>query len=407
MNKWLDGQRRKAYLTAAAAVAITIAMVIYPEESFRSSLEGLKIWWEIVFPALLPFFIASEILMGLGVVHAMGALLEPLMRPLFNVPGVGAFAMAMGLASGYPIGAKITGRLRKENLCTRVEAERLVSVCNTADPLFLVGAVAVGMFHSPALGGAIAGAHYLSALLLGLIMRFYGMKEPSYTKEKRKENLFKRAARELYRARLADGRPFGQIFGDAVRESVNSLLFVGGCIMVFSVLIRVLTLTGFVGWVSRGFGTVLAVFGAQRGIVEPLVSGIFEITIGSELAAKASIPLFQKVVATNAIIAWSGLSVFSQVATMVNNTDIRLMPYMFARILQAIFAALLTFLFLDPAQKVSAPLQVAPSVSVLARLGQSSLLLLFIILFLFIIGLVFTLLFSKRIVFFSVNKTKS
>lgn len=404
MNKWLSGQKRKAYLTAAAAVAITVAMVIYPEESFRSSLAGLKIWWEVVFPALLPFFIASEILMGLGVVHAMGALLEPLMRPLFNVPGVGAFAMAMGLASGYPIGAKITGRLRKENLCTRVEAERLVSVCNTADPLFLVGAVAVGMFHSPALGGAIAGAHYLSAILLGLIMRFYGMKEPSYTKEERKENLLRRAARELYRARLADGRPFGQIFGDAVRESVNSLLFVGGCIMVFSVLIRVLTLTGFVGWISRGLGTVLAAFGAQKGIVEPLVSGIFEITIGSEMAAKASIPLFQKVMAANAIIAWSGLSVFSQVATMVNNTDIRLLPYLFARILQAIMAALLTFLFLDPAQIVSAPVEVTPSVSVMTRLGQSSLLLLLIILFLFIVGLVFALFCRKRIVFFSVHK---
>lgn len=407
MNKWLSGQKRKAYFTALAAVAITVAMVIYPEEAFRSSLEGLRIWWEIVFPALLPFFIASEILMGLGVVHAMGALLEPLMRPLFNVPGVGAFAMAMGLASGYPIGAKITGRLRKENLCTKVEAERLISVSNTADPLFLVGAVAVGMFHNPALGGAIAGAHYCSAILLGLIMRFYGRGEPTFTRERPKENLLRKAARELYRGRLADGRPFGQIFGDAVRESVNSLLFVGGCIMVFSVIIRVLTLTGFVGWVSKGLGALLATFGAQRGIVEPLVSGIFEITIGCEVAAKANIPLLQQLIAANSIIAWSGLSVFSQVATMINGTDISLLPYLGARILQAIIAGLLTFVFIEPAQKVSTSLEVLSSPSVMSRLGHYSLLLLFLILALFIVGLAFALLWRKRIVFFSVDTKKN
>lgn len=66
MNKWLSGQKRKAYFTAAVAAAFTVAMVLYPEQAFRSSLSGLKVWWEIVFPALLPFFIAAELLMGLG-----------------------------------------------------------------------------------------------------------------------------------------------------------------------------------------------------------------------------------------------------------------------------------------------------------------------------------------------------
>ena len=147
--------RRSAYLVAAVASAITLAVMLMPEVSFAASLEGLRVWWEIVFPALLPFFILCDVLMGLGVVHYIGALLEPLMRPLFGVPGVGAFAFAMGLASGYPIGARITARLRREGMCSRVEAERLVSFTNTADPLFMVGAVAVGMFRMPSLGATL------------------------------------------------------------------------------------------------------------------------------------------------------------------------------------------------------------------------------------------------------------
>jgi sporulation integral membrane protein YlbJ len=165
----------KAYqlILPAIAVIITISIIQYPDEAFNAALNGLDVWFTIVLPALLPFFIGSQLLMGLGVVHFMGVLLEPFMRPLFNVPGAGSFVMAMGLASGYPVGAMLTGKLVKRKLCNIWEAERLMSFTNTADPLFMVGAVAVGMLNDVRLGSIIALAHYISTLILGLIMRFY------------------------------------------------------------------------------------------------------------------------------------------------------------------------------------------------------------------------------------------
>ena len=124
-----------AYLSAAIALVLTVSIIRYPKDAFDASVYGLKLWLEIVLPALLPFFAMADIMMGLGVVHFIGVLLEPIMKTVFKIPGVGAFAVAMGLASGYPIGAKITGRLRRQNLCTQVEAERLVSFANTAEPV--------------------------------------------------------------------------------------------------------------------------------------------------------------------------------------------------------------------------------------------------------------------------------
>ena len=126
-------------------------------------------------PAL--FCHSRRILMGLGVVHFLGVLLEPLMRPVFKVPGVGSFALAMGLASGYPIGAKITSNLRRKKLCTQTEAERLLSFTCTANPSFMLGAVAVGMFHRPDLGLLIAATHYLSSVIIGILLRFYQGKD--------------------------------------------------------------------------------------------------------------------------------------------------------------------------------------------------------------------------------------
>jgi Ni/Fe-hydrogenase subunit HybB-like protein len=96
MTFFTNGQRYRsrllAYSMAFCAVFITIAMVQYPKPTFDAAIMGLNLWWNVVFPSLLPFFILSEILMGLGVVHFIGVLLEPLMRPVFNVPGIGAFA---------------------------------------------------------------------------------------------------------------------------------------------------------------------------------------------------------------------------------------------------------------------------------------------------------------------------
>lgn len=326
------------YLMALFAVALTICMVLYPEDAFASALNGLKVWWEIVFPALLPFFIFSEILMGLGVVASMGVLLEPLMRPLFNVPGVGSFVMAMGLASGYPIGAILTSKLRRQKACTQVEAERLLAFTNTADPLFMFGAVAVGMFADARLGTVIALAHYLSSITVGLGMRFYGRGQPITPDVRGKENILVKAAKELYRARQRDGRPIGQLLGDSIRNSVSSLLNIGGFIILFSVIIRVATVIGVVNLLASAVAGLLSVFGIAATLSNSVISGLFEITIGTQLCASAAAPMTQKVAMAGAVIAWSGLSVHGQVASIINDTDIRLGPYVMARMFHAVLA---------------------------------------------------------------------
>lgn len=343
--------QRSAYLVAGCALFITIVIVIYPSVAFQASIEGLRVWWEIVFPALLPFFVAAEILMALGVVHFLGVLLEPLMRPVFDVPGVGAFALAMGITGGYPIGAKITANLRRRGLCNQIEGERLASFTNTADPLFMSGAVAVGMFHAPDLAGAICGVHYISAIILGVLLRLYGGPQRRRDLEisvNSKGNIFKRAFHELYKARQADGRPIAQVFGDSVRDSVGSMLLVGGFIVMFSVIIKVLTVSGVMRLIEWPLTLITGPLKTKDTLISPMISGLFEITLGTELASKAAAPLLDRLMVANAIIAWSGLSVFGQVSAMVSGTDIRMTPYLISRLTHAAIAAVITAIVVSP-----------------------------------------------------------
>jgi len=351
MTKILEEDFVRFYLPGIIAAAITIAMIIFPKEAFEAALNGVSIWWNIVFPALLPFFIFSQVLIGLGVVHFLGVLLEPVMRPVFNVPGAGSFVMAMGLASGFPIGAVLTSKLRLKKLCNKEEAERLISFVNTADPLFMFGAVAVGMLHAPQTGLIIAAAHYLSSISVGLIMRFYKArsKKKETFKPVKRENILIEALKALVRARKEDSRPIGRLLGEAIKDSINTLLLIGGFIILFSVIITLLRLVGVVEFLSLWFSMLLTLTGLDSALSPALVSGLFEIDLGCQMAASLQgVEIGEKIITISAIIAWSGLSVHAQVASIISPTDISIFPYIFARAIHAILAGLYALLLLGP-----------------------------------------------------------
>src|SRR5690625_950305 len=102
----------QAVLLILIVLIIIVFVMFYPEPALHAALNGIAIWWEVLFPALLPFLVLAEIMLGFGVVHFIGTLLDPFMRPLFRVPGTGGFVMAMGFASGYPMAAKLVSQLR-------------------------------------------------------------------------------------------------------------------------------------------------------------------------------------------------------------------------------------------------------------------------------------------------------
>lgn len=339
---------KHSYFWVLCVIGFVASMIIYPGEVFDAAKTGLKAWWEIVFPALLPFFIAAELLMCYGIVHFMGVLMEPVMRPLFNVPGAGAFVMAVGFTSGFPISSHITAQLRKNKLCTRYEAERLMSFTNNASPLFMLVAVSVGMFKEQSLGLIIAGAHYLANLTVGFLLRFYGRRDTEVlpTVIHSRDRLLRRAWWQFAGALQKENRPPGRLLGDAIISSVNKLLAIGGFVIIFAVIIRILTKIGVLSGLAGILSLALEPLGFQPGAIQALTQGLFEVTLGTKAASEAPVPFGQQVVVAGICLAWSGLSVHAQVASMVSETDIRMTPFVFARAGHAILAAIYSYMLL-------------------------------------------------------------
>ena len=97
-------------------VIFLIGLVLFSRSNLYAAKAGLKLWANNVVPSLFPFFIATNLLGHTNVVNHISKRCNRFMRPIFNVPGQSAYALLLGIISGYPVGSKIVTDLRNSNL---------------------------------------------------------------------------------------------------------------------------------------------------------------------------------------------------------------------------------------------------------------------------------------------------
>ncbi|MET3940017.1 sporulation integral membrane protein YlbJ [Paenibacillus sp. PvP094] len=345
-------------LITLALLVLCFLMVLFPAETWHASVRGLSIWWDVLFPSLFPFLVLSELLLGFGIVHFLGTLLNPLMRPLFRVPGSGGFVFAVSCASGYPTGAKLTAQLWDQKLVTREEGERLVAFTTSSDPIFMIGAVSVGFFHNVAVAPVLVASHYAAAFIVGLLMRFHGRaassSSPSPTSStstvKQKGSRLIQAIHAMHEARMADGRAFGELLRQAVSSSLRLIIIVGGLVVFFSVMMELLVQTGSLGVLYQMTEQLLTFMNLPPALSQSLVGGLFEVTLGAKEAGGAgtAVPLVYKAAAAAFVLSWGGLSVHAQIMSILSNTPMRYGPFLFARAIHALIAPVLVLLLWIP-----------------------------------------------------------
>lgn len=335
------------YCIFVTLITIMVFLIIlYPEEIIKATRRGIVVWFQSVLPSLLPFFIGAELLIGLGVVKFIGVLIEPLVRPMFNVPGEASFIFAMSITSGYPMGIKLTSDLRKKNSITKVDAQRIISFCSTSGPLFMIGAVSIGMFNNPMIGPYIALAHYISAITVGIIFRFYGetIKLDNIQYTVGNKNILYKAFNEMIKARKKDGRPFGKLLSDSVQSAISTIVMVGGFIVLFSVVIEEIRLIGFFNILKRFIQLTSLDNIISSEIIEVLFTGFVEITMGCKGASQLNnTSIISQIVICTMIISWSGISVHAQAASMLNETDINIKTYIISKFMHSIISGIYVY----------------------------------------------------------------
>jgi len=314
-------EKKILFLIIPSFIFIFNALIIFnPAEIMQAARGGTILWFNNVLPSLLPFMIGTNMLLRLGVVSFIGALLEPIMRPLFGVSGRGAFALAMGAISGYPIGAQVCATLRENEEISQVEAQRLLSFVNNSGPLFMIGAVGAGMFGNERVGYFIFVTTLIGALVSGMLFKFY----------KREE----RVGEEQTKTRLANVMPknkdpIGKILSESVFKSLEGILLIGGFIILFSVMLKALEVTLIIDFMDV----------SENGeVLRGAIYGFFEITNGVSKLAELDISK-SVIILCSAIVSFGGMSIFAQSVAFLSKTDIKPAIFFMSKLLNAILTA--------------------------------------------------------------------
>ena len=319
---------------------LVVGIIIFPQESIKSAKEGLNIWVNVLIPSLLPFIIGANLIVELKIVDLIGVIINPITKFVFNVSGKSALVFVISTVSGYPVGAKLAYDLRDKGQISSSEAQRLVSFCSTSGPLFIIGAVAVGMFNNPSLGYLMILCHYLGSISVGILFRNYGKEKLSKSNINIRTNF-----KNIISTRYSSNIGFFVMFGNAVVNGVNTLLAVGGFVIVFSVVFKILSLFNIISLLTTILSIPLSLFGVTKELCYAFIGGLFEITIGcSNISQVASASLSIKASLSSFLIGFSGLSILAQCCNFLAKTDIKTNLYILSKFLHGLFAAIFTFL---------------------------------------------------------------
>ena len=327
---------------------IAICLVVFSRTNLSAATNGLTLWATCVVPSLFPFFVITNLLSHTKIVTFTGKLLDKLMRPIFNVPGIGGFAFVMGLISGYPVGAKVVSDFRENGLVSKDEGERMLAFTNNSGPLFILSSVGIGLFGDTKTGLLLLCTHILSCITVGIILGKFSRKSDDEFRIRKKLELQKlkddRISKSSNNITLKN---LGEVLGNSINSAISTILMIGGFVVIFSVIISILNTTNTLEFFSKFLNPVLAFFGFDLEFAKPLLSGVIELTNGVNLISTIHIKeISQNIILCAFLLGFGGFSVLLQVFSIIAKTDLSIKKYFIGKLLQGIIAAIYTFLAL-------------------------------------------------------------
>ena len=311
-----------------SVITFGAGLVFYSKETAAAATEGIRLCLDILIPYLFPFFVVSSMAVRCGLASYIGRAFRRPMRALFNVPGSTAPALALGLVSGYPVGAKTAISLYQQGLCTKTEAERLLSFCNNSGPAFILGTVGGAIFNNTAAGILLYVCHVAASLSVGVLFRFYKWKK---TGDSKAEHF------------SATSIPLGKAFTQSITSAGSSLSSICCFVIFFSVGVRLLYLFGIIPRTAAIIGGIISPFGLDAAYAERLLSGFFEVTTGISGLVNLSTSSGASLAAAAFMLGWAGLSVHCQVLNFIGESGLSTIPYLVGKALHGVFAAIFTY----------------------------------------------------------------
>lgn len=281
---------------------LSAAILLFPKQALYFSLTGLKLWYDKMIPALLPFMILTNLLIEMGLTTYFVSFLRPNIGKLFRLSDNGIYAMLVGFLCGFPMGARTIARLYEKNLLQKSEASYLLSFCNNIGPVYFLSFVLVILKIERKLPFLIG--MYGLPFCYGLILRYTKYRDIPYT------HTHIHAAAPTYNIL--------EYLDNSIINGLTGIAKLGGY-MIFFNLLNLLPYTL--------FHNILPPDAVNTANLEGILNCILEITSGIG-RLNGQLPL-----AVLILLPFGGLSCIAQTYSMIKETDLSIREYVCHKII--------------------------------------------------------------------------
>ena len=317
--------KKKSFLTIFIMLLIML-LILYPNLCLKAAQDGLLLWFNKVLPSLLPFIIFINLLVPLDGLKGLIKLASPLSQKIWHLPGYSFFAFLIGLIASYPMGAKTVKNLYQDGKLNKQDAEITLCFCNNCGPLFIIATVGSAMFGSTSLGYFLLFIHIFSALLLSLFV----------TRSHQST-----IVTDTYLTSNSTTCPsFTTILNNGVMNAMDTILCVGGYIILFSVMLTLLTKTPFL----TSLTSHLIKSPNATTYINGIVAVLLEVSNGAHALSKFTPPSIYSIALVSSAIGFGGLCVYFQTLYVLEN-KLPTTCYFISKCVQGIISFALTLFF--------------------------------------------------------------
>lgn len=306
------GQSPSTIILSALIVFFLLSMIINPSKFINASLDGISAWAFNVLPSVLPFMFFTKALSSLKIMPKLVRPLSPITKTLFKTPPISMYAFVMAILSGYPVGSKMVCDLYLQGQITKQDAFKMSAFCSTSGPMFIIGAVGIGMFKNAKIGYILFLSHVFGAILNGILYRKLKVKDEENSNTSGTKNESTNIA-------------------DIVLNSTLSILSVGCIITIFFIVIECFA----------------PLFNLLPTTLSYFLQGVIEITKGC-LSLSTLMDVKLACILASFVVSFGGISTILQSVTMLNSLKMPIKLFVLEKITHGLFAmslsAILVFL---------------------------------------------------------------
>lgn len=301
-------------ILSALILMFLLVFMSSPSTYMKSTLNGLNVWFYNVLPALLPFFIATRLLIFLSVENIKP--LDKFTNKMFKVNNGGKIFF-LSLISGYPVGAKLICEAYKSKQIDLRSAKKMMSYCSVSGPMFIIGSIGIGVFKSVKIGYILLFCHILGAIINGIVFRC------SYKKfnEENEPNIYTKPASS-------------NILADSMYDSIISILLVGGYIVFAFVLIDLLNNLMLIPNLAQIISGAFNIKNSQ--ITLSFLNGLLEMTRGLINLGQLDVSTPISICLASFLIAFGGASIFLQSLNFTKELKIKKSYFLFQKFCQGL-----------------------------------------------------------------------